>query len=53
MRRFKTLTDEVDRGKVESKGEGSGEGVDDTLLSNTVFRYISLTDIDIGWGLLR
>ena len=52
MRRLKLLTHEVDQGKVVSKGEGSGEGVDDTLLSNTV-RYISLTDLVRCWGLFR
>ncbi len=34
-----------------SKGEGSGEGVGATLVSNT-FRYISLADLARGWGLL-
>ena len=34
-----------------SKGEGSGEGVDATQVSNTL-RYISLADLARGWGLL-
>ena len=41
--------------KVVSKGEGSGEGVDATLVSNTVTRSrtFSLADLARGWGLLR
>ena len=31
-------------------GRGSGEGVHDTLMSNTL-RYISLTDLVRDWGL--
>ena len=34
-----------------SKGEGSGEGVDATLVSNTL-RYMSLACLAIGTGLL-
>ena len=52
MRRLKLLTHEVDQGKVVSKGEGSGEGVDDTLLSDTL-RYIDLPEVTIGLVVLR
>ena len=41
----------MERGKVVSKGEGSGEGVDATLVSNTL-RYMSLACLAIGKGLL-
>jgi hypothetical protein len=37
----------VDQGKVVSRGEGSGEDVDDTLLSDTL-RYINLTKVTTG-----
>ncbi len=33
------------------KGEESGEGVDVTLVSNSL-RYISLTDLPRDWGLI-
>jgi hypothetical protein len=42
----------VERVKVVSKGEGSGEGVDAILVSDTL-RYFSLADLARGWGLLR
>ena len=38
-------------GKVVSKGEGSGEGVDATLESN-MLRYLSLVDLARDWGWL-
>jgi hypothetical protein len=47
LRRLNPLTHEVDQVKVVSRGEGSGEGVDDTLLSDTL-GYINLTEVVIG-----
>ncbi len=37
----------MDQGKVVSRGEGSGEDVDDTLLSESL-RYINLTEVTTG-----
>ncbi len=46
-----TLGGSGDRRKVVSKGEGIGEGVDATLVSNTL-RYFSLADLARGCGLI-
>jgi hypothetical protein len=52
LSRLKPLTHEVDHDKVVPRGEGSGEGVDDTLLSVTL-GYINLTKVVIGLVVLR
>ena len=54
LRRLKSLTHQVDQGKVVSKGEGSGEIVDVTLVSNTftLSRTFILVDSGRTWGLL-
>ncbi len=54
LRRLKSHTHQVDRGKVVSKGEGRGEIVDVTLVSNTVTlsRTFILVDSDRVWVLL-
>ncbi len=52
---LKEITHYVDRGKVMSKGEGSGDSVDAALVSDTVTRArtFSLADSARGWDLLR
>ena len=46
MRKLKPLTREVEWGKVVSRGEGGGEGVDANLLSDTL-RNINFAEIPV------